>query len=648
MLIDKQLYLNGILVDLPPDTVIALTIQDYNPLTPDTVRVSFSNRIRIPFTALNVATMQMLNNLKSTSQLYKTLIPARYVQNGVEIIPNGYIKMFGTGSNYFDCALYSSGLDLLSKLRDRQLIDTDYRDVNGARLGAADFLRLSISGGMAYTGKVTLAAAELGGSVTSFAAPNVQIASAMTFFGYQALIEKIITQANFTYDYGSFGLFDPPHVASSPRYRFLAIAQGNKKYLTDYSDKFKKRVEFIAQNSADQPFPGGVASKVLFDTTVESSPFWDLVNDKYIVTNTDTALQFYITNFQVNCAVTLTGPGGSTARVMVYLNGAMIGFSTVPIGTTTVALNVTQALKNGDFVEVYVDSTNVLNGITVKAGITFSNNNTTGGGVFYYYFNEFLPEGVTQLDLFKDMLFRFGQMPKYVNNKVYFKYIVDILNDQTNIIDWTSKRDLYTPESLQYSITQLALTNYYRYTIKETDVLNSRYAEGFFSLDDGNLQAEKTTTSPVIASQDVYYNGLYWMKIPVMDPANNQTFKTEPGFRLANMRSSYAYEPPIKYDVAGPIGGGGYFVANFLKGDGGITGLAWDSIFNEEYIRGGTSFFSRLKNAKYTTRFYNLNDRDIQNLDPHKMIFDDGDYLMFPVIKNYIPGKATEVTLLKI
>lgn len=652
MLINKQLYLNGVLVDLPPETVIAITVQDYNPLTPDTIRITYSNRIRIPFTALNTSTLQMLNNLKSTSQLYKAVIPARYVQNGIELIPNGYLKLFGTGTNYFDCALYNYGLDLFGKLGGRLLIDLDYKDVNGTVMtgAAGDFNKLSSGGGGFYAGKVTMAAADLGGNVVGYTAPNITIAQSLTYFGYQAMIEKILTQAGYTWDYGAFGLYDPAHATVDYRYSFLSVVQGNKSILTAYSDRFRQSVEFLAQASTDQPFSAGIsASKVLFDTTIIPCPFWDLVNDKYIVTNADTAANYFATNFKFDCAINLSAPGGTTARIMIFKNGGLIGSTTVGTGLTNASVTATSVLKNGDYLEIFTDATNVINTITIKAGCSFFNNTSLGySGSGYIYYNELLPEDVYQLDIFKDMLFRFGQIPKQANNKITLKYLADIVNDQTNVTDWSDKRDPYTPDKLAFALTQLAQKNTFRYAVAD-DGVSARYGEGSYLLDDTTLQLEKIVTSKIIASEDVVFNNLNWIKIPIMSTAvSNQEYAKDPGFRLASLRTSKSYETPVKYQGLAAMGGGGYNVANFTRSEGGLPGLGWQNTFDGEYLRGGANVLNRFKNAKYVTRIYNLNDLDIQSLDPHKMIYDKGDFLIFPVIKNYIPGIATEVTLLKI
>lgn len=652
MLINKQLYLNGVLVDLPPETVIAITVQDYNPLTPDTIRITYSNRIRIPFTALNTSTLQLLNNLKSTSQLYKTVIPARYVQNGIELIPNGYVKLFGTGTNYFDCALYNYGLDLFGKLGGRLLIDLDYKDVNGTVMtgAAGDFNKLSSGGGGFYAGKVTMAAADLGGNVVGYAAPNITIAQSLTYFGYQAMIEKILTQAGYSWDYGTFGLYDPAHATVNYRYSFLSVVQGNKVQLNAYSDRFRQSVEFLGQNSLDQVFSAGLGtSKVLFDTTIISCPFWNLASDRYEVTNADTASNYFLTNFKFDCAINLSAPGGTTARIMIFKNGGMIGFTTVGVGLTNTSVTATTTLKNGDYIEIFTDASNVINNITIKAGCSFFNNTSFGySGAGYIYYNELLPEGVTQIEIIKDMLFRFGQIPKQQNNKIYFKYLSDIVNDQSNIIDWSDKRDPYTPDRLQFSLTQLAQKNTFRYTVSD-DGVSDRYGEGQYLMDDGTLPLEKVSVSKIIASEDVVFNNLNWIKIPVMSTAvSNQEYAKDPGFRLASLRTSKSYESPVKYQGLAAMGGGGYYVANFTRSETGTSGLGWQNSFNEEYFRGSSSVLARFKNAKYVTRIYNLNDLDIQSIDPHKMIYDKGDFLIFPVIKNYIPGIATEVTLLKI
>jgi hypothetical protein len=67
--------------------------------------------------------------------------------------------------------------------------------------------------------------------------------------------------------------------------------------------------------------------------------------------------------------------------------------------------------------------------------------------------------------------------------------------------------------------------------------------------------------------------------------------------------------------------------------------------FLSKYYPSLTFALQKNKICKYE---YNLNELDIANYDPHKMIFDNGSYYLINKIENFRSGKITKVELFKI
>jgi len=666
----SQLFINGIQLDLLPDTVIAVTIQGYNPLIPNEVNYSFTNRITVPITVNNRNALNYLDNLASLSSFYKQRQPARFVQNGIEIIPDGYVLVLGIKENSFELAIYSGFLDLFSQLRDKLLIDIDYKDVNRGWTDADQdtFItgRMVAAGYGNDIGKVFTAVVN-GGHNLVYAAPNVQISPAWALFGYKQMLHKILTQAGYTFDWGL--LDDGVNFIQDIKFKWLALTQGNKSTLMNYSSRFKASVEFSAEYSGgDQVFTNignGVTAQVLFDTTKLPCVFWNVATaSKYVVANADTALRYFDCQFICSAVVNIAGFAGSTCDVSIYLNGVAMVTQSLVVGTTTVSLNfhpgggATIGLKNGDVIEVKVKQTSVNPvTITVKKGVELYNTGTMAAAE-YVYFNEWLPEELTQLDIMKDFLFRFGQIPKQGNKKVTFRGLMEIINGSSvnplAFNDWTNKRDLTKFDEVTFSLTELAQLNTYLYQISED--ISSKYGSGSFTLDDLSLEKEADNTSVFVASADKIFSTIKCANIPVDNALSASQLDADIGARLLMARwSDGSSEGAIKVGTAAARNP--YMVGCFTKASNSQyyeENLSYANVLAEKYSNvigsntGNGSFLERLKNARWVIRYYNLNDMDIATLDPHKMMLDSGQQFLFPKIFNYVPGAITKVLMLKI
>lgn len=676
----RELYINGLPVDLDPSFVIAITAQNWNPIEQET-SVTFTNKIKIGRTPANRALFQYIDDIKAVSNIYKSRLPARYVQNGIEVIPNGYVIIYGSADTYFDCAIFAGIIDIYSKLSDKWLTDLDYTDVNSSwsdadqdsKIGTANPFNYGGTGNGTSVGKVFAAfigtQPASGSGNLNLSGGNMQISPCLVFFGYQGMLMKIIEQAGYGWDVGL--LDDGAHATSDGRFKNLAICQGQPKgSLRDYSARFRKSITFSASvKGADfvSVNLGLNGTATIPFTTMVECPFWNVaVANKYVVAETRTALAYFSTNFYFFCQVKVDF---GTADVRILLNGAVMGgglaSASLGIGTTTnIGLyGLDQQLKNGDVVEVQVKQTSVNPcTITIRDGAAFYNQNAYSAVGTYCLFNEFLPPDLTQLDLFKDFLIRFGQIPKEASGKMYFKSVQEILDSITNsfvpqtYIDWTNKRDPAHLDTIENELSNLAQVNTYKYQVETTDTPDS-YLSGSFTIDDTRLPALKETTSFFKLLRDKMYENVIFSSFfeGLTATLGSFTTLTDIGTRLFTISQNTANEGPIKVGTAAAR-------TTFVKasetrgGESAGQGISYQNSLNARYthaLSGGgldktTGFLNQLKNAKWVTRYYNLNDVDIYSLDPHKLIFDDGAYFMFPKVFNFVPGKSTKVRMLKI
>lgn len=664
----SQLFVNGIELDLTPGTVIPITIQDYNPLIPDQVKYSYSGRIRVPITQTNKSALNYLDNLGVVSSAYKARQPARFVQNGLELIPDGYVIYLGIKDNYFELAIYAGYLDLFAQLRDKMLTDLSYTDVNRTWTETdVDALRLEaeVAGGV---GKVFTLVVNYGKNMV-YAAPNIEYGVnnldgfVPVAFGYRQMLEKILTGAGYTFTWGK--LKDGTN--DNLKFKSLAMLQrgyAGEHYL-NYTKKFNTSIEFSAANDAATAvidLGNGVTQMLTFNTTKIPCAFWNVATaNKYVVANADTALNYYQAIIEYNATVWCNVASGG--EVSVYVNGVRIAALTVVLtinGDNAVVLNPTKAtsqFKNGDVVEIRIKQI-VANPvrITVRAFDSFTIKAADKWNGFhpvnYIYFNQLLPE-VPQLALFKDFLFRFGQIPKQVNKALTFRSLKDILNDTAvGNNDWTGKRDLSKFDEFGFSLTELAQTNNFQYKVSDQGG-NNKYGAGTFLMDDTTLPLEKTTELLFSNTADGATLGLDCGQIPCQAAGGGTVFASNPGFRLLLTRLNTAYEGQVLFVVAGTPRTS-YVVGGFTKPSTVNyyeRSLSFKNVLEEWYTETGaptTGFLQRLKNAKWVIRYYNLTDFNIATLDPHKMIQDGDQHFLFPKIFNYQTGVVSKVLMLKI
>lgn len=669
----RRLYIEGVLADLDPAAIIALTLQFYSPLNLDFVKASHSNEFKLPLTVVNQVILGLAGSIKSTSQVLKDKLAIRYVQNGVEIIPNGVMAVNSVDSTHAACVLYSAFRDIYTLLNNRSLNDLDYTDLNQA-FEHGDFYDLRLEAEVAGGGgEIFSAIVNLGENIVLNGnveyidnyviippAPNSFLP---ILFGYKQVLQRMITQAGFKYDWGK--LFDG--VYDNPKFNSLAIMQAGYagQYRFQYSDAFKQAVEFSALVDADETFTNigaGAERRLFFKNTTKESDFYlpdapGAARSRYVVTNADTALGYFSGTFRFQGFISRSG---SACEVSIYVNGVAAtgtGTMALAVGLNDVNIYIDPTtyylgFKDGDIIEVGVHQTGANPcAMTYNAGDIF-NFTLMGAGLSYVYLNQILPS-LNQLAVFKDFLFRFGQIPKEKNRELTFKSLKDILSDVTGMINWTTKRDK-KQGSYEIHLTQ-AQRNFFKYVSSDSFV-DDGYGQGYYNLDDSNLKALTEFRSIFSSSLDTIIYGIHTANIPRQTGFVDgfPQFTSSTGARLLLTRMNEPVEPPIVMDLfPNNTPQTSYVVAAFSKVDAIAyeRSLSYQNVLKEWYTSDGimsTGFLQRLNNAKLVTRFYYLTDGDIQNFDTHKMIFDDGDYLIFPTIKNFVPGKVTEVELLKL
>lgn len=681
----NYLYLNGELADISPGTVIALTFQQYNPINPGQIGVTYSNRFNLPLTNTNRGLIGLSDSLESTSQALKSIISARYIQDGAEIIPSGSLKVVEINEESIECVLFAD-LDFYSTIKDRTLNDLDYTDINpiinGSGSAESDLiydLREQAKVFIGGSGEVFSALVDLGNTIIDNGGQIEAVTYDITvnpgtpnmflplFFGYKQILQRVVTDAGYNYNWGDVE-------TDSLTFNTLAVMQAgySGEIRLQYSDSFRDDVEFSALVDADETFTdiGNGATRVLFfKNEVKRSDFYfpdatGSARSRYVPTNPDTTNEYFTMSFTYKGYVNKASGSGDIA---FYKNGtkqtnlsgvAGVNYQVLSSGVNYVDISYSCNLADADIIEVRFVQTAVNPcEVTYYDGGEFAGTclgvNESLGLAPTVYLNQILPS-VNQLDMWKDMLFRFGQIPKFSNGTVYLKALKDILDDVAGVIDWTEKRDK-TFHSHEIHL-DLAQVNFVRYEVSND--LNEGFRQGTFEINDTTLEEEAVLwTSPFTPSLDIPKEGIFCGRMMAQNDYADGDFtrwSIDTGARLFLIRENYGNEPSVVLSVFPndtPVTTYAVACGSRVATSQFDRSIGLDLVLREWYTSDGeftTGFLNRLKDAKWVTRRYNLSSVDVMNLDPHKMIHDDGVYFLFPKVKSLVPGKITEVEMLKI
>jgi hypothetical protein len=160
-MITQHLIVNNIIADLPPGNPIAVTFQ-VNDLSELTDRQStYSQAIKLPKTATNRRIFDYADDINFSGTKQYRLNPAKYIVDGVEILPYCYVVLKQV-TDYFECQI-TYGLfgfndvlsitvtnptsGLISSKRDAMLTDLDWSDIPTFKFDLATITASQTDGG---------------------------------------------------------------------------------------------------------------------------------------------------------------------------------------------------------------------------------------------------------------------------------------------------------------------------------------------------------------------------------------------------------------------------------------------------------------------------------------------------------------------
>lgn len=465
----QRLYLNNIEIDLGPKK-IAQTYQINDLAELKDRNLHYTQKFKIPASPMNMKAMQYLGVIGSKSRKPYEKIPAKYIYNGVEVMPTGWAKVSESNEGGFDVNIYDGNASLYEELKGRRMNQLDYSDLNHALNGTTHLESLDHTSGYIYA---------LGffgfSNVVGVVNSERQVASIYK----HTLFDKILTEAGFTY---SGNIFSDPEflrevVCPTKGYDVVGEETTEASKGTASSNTISKN-EYALKDPEYETVQFTQTDNSLIDISVQTG---DTI--RFDVAG------LYRVNYSIDWSL-VTGD----ARVLLQLNGSLASSyfqMTAGSGIETGSFYIQAEI--GDQTSWFVDS-HAWPGAANKFEIEFTaqvdTSYTLVTGGLIVKFEDIMPES-SQIDFIKDIMQQYGLIFQANKNTNHYNFMMmeDLLNDRSNAEDWSSK--MIDNGSEVYVIGSYAQDNWMLYKYTDQEVIDTSF-DGNLEADHLNLKDEKT------------------------------------------------------------------------------------------------------------------------------------------------------------
>lgn len=606
-------YIDDQIIDIDPDTKIAWTIQRVDIGDISKNYSSFSNTIKAADTERNNRIFKNAKLDKGADTFQYAFHDCKVVQNGIETI-TGKAQITGYSGNY-SIVIYDTFVSLISFIEGKTILDIDFgisawnaTDIDSARLSTSGFIAAVMSWGR-----------------TSIYEANYFLPC----YYYHTLIDKILTTTGLTLSGDILSSTDFTDLVCTPINKFLYPESGkaNDAKITETTNSLNFFADGLEIESMSDIIEYGASN------TVDVGGYYRIKSTKL----------FYADLVFTYTIASWTTDGVAQIRIRIKKIDADLLVSTIETsailtGNVSGTLTASSALINpGDvlFVDLtYTQISGTYLTLDLNSSFTLTALRTV---VRTNVIWNLLANKKSLKDILKDFFVRFGLVYKIVDNTIVFKTLESICSDTSNAVDWTSKR-IITKSGIEFK-TNYAQSNYF---LHQDDAKDKFLGSGTLAIANTTLKAASDFFTSVFANVKRWTgSGYEVMSSPAYDSTSTgiDDIKNEPPFMIGTLKARTS-EASISFNGVARTDYKLAYHANITQPKD--TSFRY---FLSKYYPSLTLALQKNKICKYQ---YNLNETDIANYDPHKMIFDNGSYYLINKISNFRSGKITTVELFKI
>lgn len=617
-------------LDLLPDSVISTTIQRLDIAQLSTRYISRTNQFKVPRTKNNEAIFRLSGNDKIVSTVPYSYLPCKLIESGVEVIPDAKLKLISTDKDSYTIQILENMADIFTQIRGKFLNELYTIPDSAWDAAGIDTARTNTSG-------IVSALMSWGKSGVVY-----QVNYFLPCFYYSTFVNKVLQ---------STGLTVTGSVLSGTDYTSLVIPYwgGSFTYPKNLVDDFYDKATGSGTTGG-----AGWGTQDIFVTTTQNG-LWSISSDSYSLplstlstANIDFAVTMSLTSVVWSAGTTagrywleLVRTRSGTPTTVYTTDGTSNVNYAATSGTITASATSVQVNYSTDTVK-WVLKAAATGGTTSLNSASYSYSNSTATAQTtvtrtLVSWNALLKE-LDCTKLIEDFFNRFGIVPKQTGNTLELKTIQDILTDTSGSVDWSAKRVGYD-ENTNYSINY-AISNNFDYT-DSTLVNTPELGRGTITISNAIDKLRTLFQSVFETCVTLFFSGYNQLaQIPVYGTTSTgiDTFENPPGIKVLMTRARTT-ESSVTFNATARTD---YRLAYFI--DGTATSDAGFKYYLNKYY---PLFTSAIQNTKIITRTYNLTELDIANFDPHKMIWDNG-YFLVNKITNFVPGRLTTVELFKV
>ena len=665
---NQQLYIGDQLIDLYPQTRIAITLQASDIAELKDRRASRSNRFSVPRTSVNELALGHAHLVQSGSTSPYVRLAARYMIGSLPVFRRGYAVVMGANDTSYELMLTDAVTDFFAAIDGKYLSDLDLSDYNHTWTLSDIVAAAGNTDGYIYP---VAAFTQEAGYITD-ASTTIDIRRSLPVVYFKTILERIVQEAGFELDPDTDSYFNSDHFAR------LALSCGARGLVT--SGKIihaEKSLDEVMTTFPLNPFlrpirwdlsTGGdpVARTGLFDVYTDIDP----ANTYRVRVQRDLAIP---SSFRISCTIAydivqasptavdeewvfaLWYYDGSTFRKATGEQRVKIAASQTKSGTVTFEItedNYTAAAGTFICVIPTVDTTNTtpnVSELTVKASGSFleafeyNRKVTFGDPVAQITLGDNLPK-ITQKDFLKGIANMVGGVFDVKDGRLSLITLDTIRSRRPQAADWTGKVHALGRE-VSFVVSGYGQRSLMQY--KEDDTVSEGRGDGTITVADQTLEREKELFTLPWAGCD---NGTYLQgkSIPVV-PAFDDTGKAnsiQP--RVLYMDFDEVYTDAVSFTdgstttaIAVPP------YCHFIHPQLTTGNLGFDNSLIADYYGALLSMLNKSKIIEVSVR---LSEVDINAIDLFTPAYlqQEGAHFIINKVSNWLPDRLTRVELIRL
>lgn len=664
----EELYINGLFMDLPTDSVIALSFAVNTLFDVKTIQGNVSNNITLPPTKNNLKNLGFLNNLNiDLSNTVRKRASCRYVQNGIEVLSNGVVE-YGTISNKGIAIVITSGnidfFDLLDgSIQKLDLSDFDHTydffSIPPSRLNRVGYVYPVIN-----YGDLNNASSHV----------NLRTMRPATFV--KTVVDYIVKETGFEL---INELETNPLTSDHYRRMILPFSNDNFEHSQRAIDDIKN-LELLAEatNSYHFVFPNGADTHTIygqFNNIIKDDTHSFSLNERYTCTRdfvadiTVNITRIYFTKFflafgqsasndWIDFNILINGVSSSgTTRITIPGYSSGTGLFTLTSNNITVQMTGVR-LRVGDVIQVQMHAINDFHGtgpactVDVYPVVDFSIVPAISGVQFgeVVQLEATLPD-ISKKDFLKAVANMFGGIVQTDNQHktVHIVPFFFIKKNTDKAVDWSDRVVNRDSEQIALSLGDYSQTNTGMYD-NDDSINPPDYAFADILIADENLPtiAKELFTLPFSASKDTnVMNGMKSMLIKKIAVITDTDFTLSVNPRIAmvdfvdgvTLNYKDDLNPLFTQTVTDSVPQ--TYFASTIQVD-----LMMQTFFNRYY----KEIIFMLNDQRKITVPLKLKEIDIQALDFFIPVYLDiyANYFYISKINSYVHGRPCNVDLIKL